>query len=332
MVARPLTHGALHALCAPVEPPMARTKQTQRKSTGGKAPRKQLATKAARKSAPATGYVIRDDSCELCGEPGACFRDCDDAVLCFKHHREAEEVAAAEDENRRLQEKAEEDAEQRREARRKRAADAAAAAAAAHAALVEAAGAESSESDDDVFPAAGAVHAAARKKLRLQHALAHAKPEAVIAHLLAVADGADAAAQHALAKLLSKYAFPAVRRAPRVRVASLACVCLRAPARAQAAPPDVCTRCGKDFDPSYAHGCRVEHDLDCEDCDAESWDDCLWTCSKCEKCFRHGSQGVPQNPGLCFDGDHTTEIQRRETSGRALCAGSRTVADAHARR
>src|SRR5438045_9238466 len=35
---------------------MARTKQTARKSTGGKAPRKQLATKA-RKSTPATGGV-----------------------------------------------------------------------------------------------------------------------------------------------------------------------------------------------------------------------------------------------------------------------------------
>lgn len=34
---------------------MARTKQTARKSTGGKAPRKQLATKAARKSAPVSG-------------------------------------------------------------------------------------------------------------------------------------------------------------------------------------------------------------------------------------------------------------------------------------
>ena len=36
---------------------MARTKQTARKSTGGKAPRKQLASKAARKSAkaPSTG-------------------------------------------------------------------------------------------------------------------------------------------------------------------------------------------------------------------------------------------------------------------------------------
>ncbi|GKV00179.1 hypothetical protein SLEP1_g12915 [Rubroshorea leprosula] len=38
-------------------PEMARTKQTTRKSTGGQAPRKQLATKAARKSAPATGGV-----------------------------------------------------------------------------------------------------------------------------------------------------------------------------------------------------------------------------------------------------------------------------------
>ena len=36
---------------------MARTKQTARKSTGGKAPRKQLATKAARKSAPQSGGV-----------------------------------------------------------------------------------------------------------------------------------------------------------------------------------------------------------------------------------------------------------------------------------
>ena len=41
----------------PHESTMARTKQTARKSTGGKAPRKQLATKAARKSAPATGGV-----------------------------------------------------------------------------------------------------------------------------------------------------------------------------------------------------------------------------------------------------------------------------------
>ena len=36
---------------------MARTKQTARRSTGGNAPRKQLATKAARKEAPAAGGV-----------------------------------------------------------------------------------------------------------------------------------------------------------------------------------------------------------------------------------------------------------------------------------
>ena len=36
---------------------MARTKQTARKSTGGKAPRKQLTTAAARRSAPARGGV-----------------------------------------------------------------------------------------------------------------------------------------------------------------------------------------------------------------------------------------------------------------------------------
>jgi histone H3 len=36
---------------------MARTKQTARISAGGKAPRKQLATMAARKSAPATGGI-----------------------------------------------------------------------------------------------------------------------------------------------------------------------------------------------------------------------------------------------------------------------------------
>ena len=35
----------------------ARTKQTARKSTGGKAPRKALATKAVRKSAPPSGGV-----------------------------------------------------------------------------------------------------------------------------------------------------------------------------------------------------------------------------------------------------------------------------------
>jgi histone H3 len=46
-----------HLICYLSKFAMARTKQTARKSTGGKAPRKQLATKAARKSAPATGGV-----------------------------------------------------------------------------------------------------------------------------------------------------------------------------------------------------------------------------------------------------------------------------------
>jgi histone H3 len=36
---------------------MARTKQTAKKSTGGRAPRKALAARAARKSAPQTGGV-----------------------------------------------------------------------------------------------------------------------------------------------------------------------------------------------------------------------------------------------------------------------------------
>ncbi|PUZ62097.1 hypothetical protein GQ55_4G330500 [Panicum hallii var. hallii] len=58
----PATHPCFQSQIAvaatPPHPnPMARTKQTARKSTGGKAPRKQLATKAARKSAPATGGV-----------------------------------------------------------------------------------------------------------------------------------------------------------------------------------------------------------------------------------------------------------------------------------
>src|SRR3546814_11028235 len=38
---------------------MARTNQTARKSTGGKAPRKQVASKAARKSAPVSGAGVK---------------------------------------------------------------------------------------------------------------------------------------------------------------------------------------------------------------------------------------------------------------------------------
>jgi len=55
----PARHSSLPSAASHPTPStkMARTKQTARKSTGGKAPRKQLATKAARKSAPATGGV-----------------------------------------------------------------------------------------------------------------------------------------------------------------------------------------------------------------------------------------------------------------------------------
>ncbi len=45
---------------------MAQTKQTARRSTGGKAPHKQLATHAARKSAPAVGGVKKPH----CYRPG----------------------------------------------------------------------------------------------------------------------------------------------------------------------------------------------------------------------------------------------------------------------
>lgn len=38
---------------------MARTKQTARKNTGAKAPRKHLANKAARKTAPATAGGVK---------------------------------------------------------------------------------------------------------------------------------------------------------------------------------------------------------------------------------------------------------------------------------
>ena len=71
---------------------MARTKQTARKSTGGKAPRKQLATKAARKSAPATGGVkVRSSSVSSASAMPVCLvRDCSShklPVLLQKPHR-----------------------------------------------------------------------------------------------------------------------------------------------------------------------------------------------------------------------------------------------------
>ena len=52
-----LATGPKKPLYTPVTGRMARTKQTARKSTGGKVPRKQLATKAARKSSPSAAAV-----------------------------------------------------------------------------------------------------------------------------------------------------------------------------------------------------------------------------------------------------------------------------------
>jgi hypothetical protein len=60
---------------------MARTKQTARKSTGGKAPRKQLATKAARKSAPTTGGTrALDENSRERGGRGARENSRDDTI------------------------------------------------------------------------------------------------------------------------------------------------------------------------------------------------------------------------------------------------------------
>ena len=61
---------------------MARTKQTARKSTGGKAPRKQLATKAARKSAPATGGVKKVHTIFPVRELRICLSNCVVASAC----------------------------------------------------------------------------------------------------------------------------------------------------------------------------------------------------------------------------------------------------------
>ena len=187
------------AWAASALPPMTRTKQALlRKRHGGEAPRKQMAPKAARKSGTPFHRTRPDPvPCSLCAEPGVSLRA--GTWVCAKHSRAAETAEW-----------------QRREAKRKRAADAAAEAAAAedaaHDARIDAAEAESSESEGGaILLADGVVHSVARKALRLQHALSHAKPEAVVAHLLAVANGADAAAQHALAKMLPKAAFPAVR-------------------------------------------------------------------------------------------------------------------------
>ncbi|GMI39256.1 hypothetical protein TeGR_g13426 [Tetraparma gracilis] len=74
---------------------MARTKQTARKSTGGKAPRKQLATKAARKSAPATGGVKKPHRCDFKTD----LRFQGSAVLALQEAAEAYLVGLFEDTN-----------------------------------------------------------------------------------------------------------------------------------------------------------------------------------------------------------------------------------------
>ncbi|KAE8687901.1 histone H3.2 [Hibiscus syriacus] len=75
---------------------MARTKQTARKSTGGKAPRKQLATKAARKSAPATGGVKKPHRFR----PGTvALREIRNAVAALQEAAEAYLVGLFEDTN-----------------------------------------------------------------------------------------------------------------------------------------------------------------------------------------------------------------------------------------
>ncbi|KAL0431890.1 UNVERIFIED_CONTAM: histone H3.3 [Sesamum radiatum] len=73
---------------------MARTKQTARKSTGGKAPRKQLATKAARKSAPTTGGVKKPHRYRLTD-----LRFQSHAVLALQEAAEAYLVGLFEDTN-----------------------------------------------------------------------------------------------------------------------------------------------------------------------------------------------------------------------------------------
>lgn len=199
---------------------MARTKQTARKSTGGKAPRKQLATKAARK-APAWPGKPQDKPCKVCGAQGNVFDKHYDA-LCEAHSAEllAKQKAkrrAAEDERRRIA-KAERAAERKaaRAADRKAARKAAREVAEreAHAALLRDAALESSESEGSALPQApGAAHALARKTLRVQYALRTASPADVVRRLQAQAVMGNAAAVQALARLLPKAHFPTQVRA-----------------------------------------------------------------------------------------------------------------------
>ena len=208
---------------------MARTKQTARKSTGGKAPLKALITKAERKSAPAYNGCLLGEKCQICGAPAVA--DYGREKLCTLHlnakvrkEREAAEAAEAAKRRRIAKEKR---AAARKAARKAaRAAERAAAEREAHEALLCAAEAGSSESEGVAPPRRGPPpHALAHKTLRLQYVLRTASPADLVAHLSGVVDGGNAAAVQALSVLLPKAQFP-----PEVRSAG-ACV---APERAEA--------------------------------------------------------------------------------------------------
>jgi uncharacterized Zn finger protein (UPF0148 family) len=190
---------------------MARTKQTARKSTGGKAPRKQLATKAARKSAPATGGCYVGQKCEICGAPAVAHYQ--DETLCTLHliaKVKMEQEAVAAEEAAELRREAKEQRAARKAARKAaRAAARAAAERVAHVALLLAAEAESSESEGGALPRrARPPHALAHKTLRVQYALRTASPADLVAQLRGVVDGGNAAAVQALSLLLPKARFP----------------------------------------------------------------------------------------------------------------------------
>ncbi|KAK1582455.1 hypothetical protein Q3G72_015214 [Acer saccharum] len=75
---------------------MARTKQTAWKSSRGKAPRKQMATKAARKSALATGGVKKPHSFR---PRTVALREIRNAVVAFQEAAEAYLMGLFEDTN-----------------------------------------------------------------------------------------------------------------------------------------------------------------------------------------------------------------------------------------
>ena len=183
---------------------MARTKQTARKSTGGKAPRKQLATKAARKK---VAYrTPADGACKTCGKPGVTFFGDRYTVLCAEHEQAARDLSDA-------TWRAKGEAARRAVEQAKAAAQEAARVAAemeAHEALTRSAAMESSESEGAAPPAdAPQPHALARKTLRVQYALRTVPPRDLAAHLQAVvAGGKNPAFVQMLSQLLPEAFFP----------------------------------------------------------------------------------------------------------------------------